>query len=129
MIRKDDLLKELLVLFKKYGIEIEEAIQYLKELGTKAVLAAWGYTEIECQQYTFKELMKWIQDNFNQNKHSAASVTKEMQDGKIILKCCFLNKNKEPLAEIGDLFLKVKTDSICDDLKNNFGNKDMIIIE
>ncbi len=37
--------------------------------------------------------------------------------GKIILKCCFLDKNKEPLAKNGDLFLKAKTDSVCDDLK------------
>ena len=128
----NEIFKKIGDVLREKGIGIEEMLSFVALLNEKTLGAAWNYTEVKVESgktYTFKEALTWIQDHLDENKHSGATITRETQDNKIVLKCCFLDTNKKPLAKFGDLFLKVSTDSICQDFKDNFGDKDMIVIE
>lgn len=128
----DEIFKKIGGALREAGISIEEILSFVASLNEKTLLAAWNYKEVKVESgktYTFKDALTWIQDNLDEDKHGGATITRETQDNKIILKCCFLDTNKKPLAKFGDLFLKVSTDSICQDFKYNFGDKDMIVIE
>ena len=116
---------------------VEKIIEKLKEKGESekdirlfidALNVIVDYEQLEVEHYTFKELLAWLKDKFDENKHSFASVTKTLNDNKIILVSCFLDKNKEALI-MGEPYLKVTTNSICEDFINNFDGKEMIIIE
>ena len=88
------------------------------------------YTEIKQESYSFKEAINWIKKYFDPGLHTSASITKEVrQDGTIILNCCLINKEGEALTRPKDPFLRVTTRNICQDLKNNFGDKDLIVIK
>ncbi|EMZ38431.1 hypothetical protein LS77_005205 [Helicobacter bilis] len=115
---------------REAGIGIEEILSFVASFNEKTLAAAYNYYKVEnVKTYTFKEALEWIQDKLDKDKHGGATITRETQDNKIILKCCFLDTNKKPLAKFGDLFLNVSTDSICQDFKDNFGDKNMIVIE
>lgn len=120
---------------------MEKLLKFLKEndidlsalnemLNADTFLMAWNHTEIEQPSYTFKEAISWIKEHFDPKLHTSASITKEVsQDGTIILNCCLISKEGEPLAEPKDPFLRVETKEICQDLKDNFGDKNMIVIK
>lgn len=122
------IVEKLLQFLKGNGIDVWQARQILLDKETLAV--AWNYTEIEQLNYTFKEAVAWIKEHFDPKLHAGATITKEVaQDGTITLSCCLTNKENEPLTRAGDPFLQVRTKEICQDLKDNFGDKDMIIIQ
>ncbi|RDU66064.1 hypothetical protein CQA53_04470 [Helicobacter didelphidarum] len=97
--------------------------------GTETLKAAWNYREVETDKYTFKELLQWAKDNIQEGKHNGVAVVREKADGKIILSAMFLGKNDEPLSSLGEPYLHVKTQSIDSDLEENFGDKDMIVLQ
>lgn len=105
--------------------EVKEALQALEKIELKESTDS----VLECKIYSFKEALAWIKEHLDPKRHGAASITKEMEGDKIVLKLCFLDHDRKPLLKEGDWFLKVKTDEICQDLKNNFGDKDMIIVQ
>ena len=125
----NSIVEKLLQFFKDNGISILEAVQALSN--KEALMEALNYREIEEQpSYTFKEAVAWIKEHFDPKLHAGATITKKVaQDGTITLSCCLTNKENEPLTRAGDPFLQVRTKEICQDLKDNFGDKDMIIIQ
>lgn len=123
-----DKIAKILKFLKDEGISIEEVLSILGDKDTW--LTAWNYTEIEQESYSFKEAISWIKKYFDPRLHTSASITKEVrQDGTIILNCCLINKEGEALTRPKDPFLRVTTRNICQDLKNNFGDKDLIVIK
>lgn len=121
----EDIIETIVAILKKKG-ESEEDIRLFTNALNGYLMG--DYKELEVEHYTFKELLAWLKDKFDENKHSFASITKTLQDDKIVLKSCFLDKNKEALI-MGEPYLKVTTNSICEDFINNFDGKEMIIIE
>lgn len=123
-----DKIAKILKFLKDEGISIEEVLSILGDKDTW--LTAWNYTEIEQESYSFKEAISWIKKYFDPRLHTSASITKEVrQDGTIILNCCLINKEGEALTRPKDPFLRVTTRNICQDLKDNFGDKDLIVIK
>lgn len=123
-----DKIAKILKFLKDEGISIEEALSILGDKDTW--ITAWNYTEIKQESYSFKEAINWIKKYFDPGLHTSASITKEVrQDGTIILNCCLINKEGEALTRPKDPFLRVTTRNICQDLKNNFGDKDLIVIK
>ena len=124
----NSIVEKLLQFLKDNGISRLEAVQALSN--KEALMEALNYTEIEQPSYTFKEAVAWIKEHFDPKLHAGATITKKVaQDGTITLSCCLTNKENEPLTRAGDPFLQVRTKEICQDLKDNFGDKDMIIIQ
>lgn len=124
----NSIVEKLLQFLKDNGISRLEAVQALSN--KEALMEALNYTEIEQLNYTFKEAVAWIKEHFDPKLHAGATITKKVaQDGTITLSCCLTNKENEPLTRAGDPFLQVRTKEICQDLKDNFGDKDMIIIQ
>ncbi|WP_163533535.1 hypothetical protein [Helicobacter suis] len=121
------LIEELVAFLKEKGLVLEE----LKKLLNQDVfLQAWNYTEVKQDKYSFKELLAWIKEHFNPNLHSAANLTKEEKAGVgIILSCCFMDLKNAPMTSEKDPFLRVITKELDEDLKKNFGNKDMILLK
>lgn len=124
----NSIVEKLFQFLKDNGISRLEAVQALSN--KEALMEALNYTEIEQPSYTFKEAVAWIKEHFDPKLHAGATITKKVaQDGTITLSCCLTNKENEPLTRAGDPFLQVRTKEICQDLKDNFGDKDMIIIQ
>lgn len=116
-------------ILKETSMTVGDAISALRQLDEETLQMAWNYTEVKCERYSFKEALDWIKSNMNEEKHSGATITKEVIGNKILLKCCFLDSNKQPLSKVGDLYLAVETNSICKDLEDSFGDKNMIVVE
>lgn len=120
---------------------MEKLLKFIKEndidlsalnemLNADTFLMAYYHEDKEQESYSFKEAISWIKKYFDPKLHTSASITKEVrQDGTIILNCCLINKDGEALTRPKDRFLRVTTRNICQDLKYNFGDKDMIIIQ
>ena len=68
-----------------------------------------------------------MRDNAS-NKYKIASVVKKLENEKIIIECCFLDGNKESFRGDADPFLRVSADEIDKELKEAFGDKDIIVI-
>ncbi|CCB80111.1 hypothetical protein HBZC1_11250 [Helicobacter bizzozeronii CIII-1] len=121
------LIEELMAFLKEKGFLLEDLRKLLNQ---DTFLQAWNYTEIKQDKYSFKELLAWVKEHFNPNLHSAASLTKEEKAGEgLILSCCFMDKKNAPLTSEKDPFLRVMTKELDEDLKKNFGNKDMIMLK
>ncbi|MWV61529.1 hypothetical protein DCO58_09075 [Helicobacter saguini] len=96
----------------------------------KAIQLSWGFKEENVSQYTFKELLGYLQAHAKEDKHNGAAVIKEHDSsGKIILKVMLLDKNDEPIKALGSTYLVVYANSLDSDLESRFGDKDMIVIK
>ncbi|BCZ19958.1 hypothetical protein NHP190012_16000 [Helicobacter sp. NHP19-012] len=121
------LIEELVAFLKEKGFLLEELKKLLNQ---DTFLQAWNYTEVKQDKYSFKELLTWVKEHFNPNLHSAASLTKEEKAGVgLILSCCFMDKKNTPLTSEKDPFLRVIAKELDEDLKKNFGTKDMIMLK
>ncbi|WP_104708642.1 hypothetical protein [Helicobacter felis] len=113
--------------FKDNGIDLASLQELLK---ADVFFMALNHTEIKQDKYSFKELLAWVKEHFNPNLHSAASLTREEKPGEgIILSCCFMDKKNAPMTSAKDPFLRVITKELDEDLKKNFGSKDMVLLQ
>ncbi|WP_120952311.1 hypothetical protein [Helicobacter sp. L8] len=125
--KNSNIVEQIVKFLKDNGIDLASLQEMLK---ADSFLQAWNYTELKQDKYSFKELLSWVKEHFNPSLHSAASLTKEEKAGVgIILSCCFMDKKNEAMAEAKDPFLRVIAKEIDEDLKKNFGNKDMIVLK
>lgn len=120
---------------------MDKLIEFLKEnnistLDLKAMLDKYDfsttrkYTEIKQPSYTFKEAIAWIKENVNTERYNSANILKEVsKKGIITLTCCFMDKEGKVLVGPDDPFLRVETNEICQDFKDNFGDKNVIKIQ
>lgn len=115
-------------LIKEKGKKPEEIEEYLKCLDKDRIRMACNYEEKRVVLFKLVEAIEWVQDHFDEKKHTAACVLKENQDNEIILKICFLGLDKKPMPKT-DLYLKVIAKSIDQDCIDAFGDKDMIVFE
>ncbi|OBV28587.1 hypothetical protein BKN38_09865 [Helicobacter sp. CLO-3] len=124
-------IEELKKLLIGLGLDPDQAIEFLKNLDMEQLKLAWNYKELKVDTYSFRDAIEWIKSEMDQNKHkyNGAVINKTEENGKIILTICLLDKKDEPMLKLGDAFCKVETLSICDDLRANFGDKNMCIIK
>ncbi|WP_104695946.1 hypothetical protein [Helicobacter salomonis] len=99
-------------------------------LNKKALEMAWNHEEVKKRQYTFKEALEWIQKNFDSRIYSAANIMREqIEEHQIVLSCCFLDKNGNPLVGSENPFLRVETSELDQDLVENFGDENLIVVK
>lgn len=92
----------------------------------------WNCDEKTTETLTFKDCVAWIKPKISAEIHSGAVVYKTAKnDGaqKLDVKISLLDKNGNPLSDSKSPFLIVHCNSVDADLKNAFGDKDMIILK
>ncbi len=92
---------------------------------------AWNCEERTTEILTFQDCVGWIKPKISAEIHSGAVVYKTAKnDGgqKLDVKISLLDKNGNPLPDSKSPFLIVHCNSIDADLKNAFGDKNMIIL-
>lgn len=108
----------------------EEIFAFLRNTNLETLKAAWNYKEENVAKISFKELIAWVQDNIKQDKHGGVVILKEKGKQRALsLKVMLLDKAEKPLSNLGDPYLVVETDAMDEDLINNFGDKDMVILK
>lgn len=91
--------------------------------------------ERECDLITFRECLKWVKDYFNPEIHGGAVIFRKsegkdssIEGNKLILKICFLGKDGGLLSDNSSPNLTIRCKAVDDDLKSNFGNKEIIVL-
>ncbi|WP_104708363.1 hypothetical protein [Helicobacter ailurogastricus] len=124
----EEIKKALVKLMKEMGCSLANVKEAFKQISLDTLLQAWNYTEVNQDKYSFKELLNWVKQHLKPNFHSGASITKEEKAGVIILSCCLMDKNNMPMTSPKDPFLRVITKELDEDLKKNFGDKNVIVL-
>ncbi|WP_104682273.1 hypothetical protein [Helicobacter felis] len=125
--KNGNIVEQIVKFLKDNGIDLASLQELLK---ADVFLMALNHTEIKQDKYSFKELLAWVKEHFNPNLHSAASLTKEEKAGEgLILSCCFMDKKNAPMTSAKDPFLRVITKELDEDLRKNFGSKDMVLLQ
>ncbi|WP_104629471.1 hypothetical protein [Helicobacter bizzozeronii] len=127
---KGSVVEEIMKVIKEKGFGLEDIKKALEELSNPDTGSqSCNYTELKQDSYSLKEVIAWVKKHFNPNLHNAASLLKEEgKSGEIILSCCLMDKKDEPMSDSKDPFLRVITKELDEDLKKNFGNKNMIVL-
>lgn len=129
--------------FEKYAREVvkkwgEKAFAYYADLkktvddmgGLESFLKRiWNGEEKETDIFSFKECIEWVKKYFNQKEHSGAAVGKVQDNKRLILKVCFVAQNGEPLSDEESPYLIVRCNDIDKTFKNQFGDKDVILLK
>lgn len=132
-------------LFESTNAIVLPSIQtILKEIGNKyisllsediegLVKIAMNYEEKNTEEYNLEDAVKWFKYNMSalHNPGSKGCILKSEDDKNEIIELhhCFLNKNNKPLINNNSPHLLVKTLSLDPDLLNQFGDKNMILLQ
>jgi hypothetical protein len=119
----------------------EELINGLKnEVGSKFNLSrdsaerilkiAWNYNEKNCEEYSLEEAIKWFKLNLPKNASGGVLLKiASTNSGELKLHHCFIDTDENPLLDGSYPHLVVNVLKLSENLGNQFGDKDMIILK
>jgi|GEM_PF-6146676 len=127
----DEFIREMTELVKKYGKKACECFSKIQEAGgwQKFVNTAWYGDEKETDIFTFKDCLEWVKTYYDKEKHSGAFVAKKQGGNKLLIKICFAGKDGNPLPDEESHYLIVRCNDLDDNFKNQFGDKNTIILK
>lgn len=126
----EKLMRELTDFVKKHGKKAYDCFTKIQEAGgwRKFVNTAWYGEEKETSTFTFKECIEWVKPFYDKEKHSGAIIAKKQTEDRLLIKVCFLGMDGKPLSDEESHFLIVRCNEIDENLKNQFGDKNVIIL-
>lgn len=91
---------------------------------------AWNLEEKETDELTLEFVMKWVKSNFNPKIHSSACLyVKKQAFGVTQNHLCYLDKQNEPMLDGKEKHLIIYAKKMDKELKEQLGNKDMLIFK
>ncbi len=132
---QNDLEKYLRELVKKWGKKASAHYADLKktidEIGgwDSFIKRTWNGEEKEIDIFSFKDCIEWVKKYFDNKKHSGAAVGKIQDDKKLLLKVSFIDPDEELLSDEESPYLIVRCNDIDKNFKNQFGDKNLIILK
>ena len=86
------------------------------------------------ENFTMEDVIRFfkrpeVSSKLKSDENLLAVVIKENKKNKIHILCCLYDKNKEKTILDQSLLLNILTDKIDEDLIDQFGDKDMIVLQ
>lgn len=106
---------------EEYGIPFDQYEEMIK--------IAWNYEELNTQEFTQTDAIKWIKGHMDREKHSGACLYKDSTSPFITMHLFFLDKENQPLLDASDKHLEVHCKMLDDGLEKQFGDKDTIVFK
>lgn len=126
----EEMKKELAKLVKKYGRKIFDYCAEIKASGGLAELleTAWYGEEKETDIISLAECIEWVKTYLDRDKHSGAIIAKEQIEGKLTLKICYMGTDGKVLPDEESRYLIIRCRDMDEKLKNQFGDKNTIVL-
>lgn len=109
---------------------IKDISNNIKALNEDDLKRAQNHQETTVDEHNMSSSIKWIKEHFPKEVASGACITRDVNlkgDG-FIIHHNFLDKENNPMIGSEYPTLVVNTKSLSEDIRSQFGNKDMIII-
>lgn len=94
-----------------------------------AIKIAWNYEEESVREYTLAKAIRWVKENVDKEKHSAACLHKVKGDMGYTLHLCFLDKDNNPLLGSSGRHKVVNCFFMDENLEKQLGNKDTVLFK
>lgn len=138
--KKEVLIKLLLDAVKvKAGESAKEVLNMIKNhiedlidnISIEDIKECWNLTEKEIEELSLEKCISIVKKEFNQKLYSSACILKKecKSKYKFEIHICFLDKANEPMLNGNASHWIIHTNKLDNNLLNQFGSKDMIILK
>lgn len=95
---------------------------------------SWNLEELELEELTLEKCIELVKSEFNPKKNASACILNKNNIDKSIkfkyeIHICFIDNKNEPILDGGSKRWLIYTNKLDNNLINQFGNKDMIVLK